>query len=1054
MTAATACRTCGTEPRLGARFCDACGSPIAPATEHAEYKQVTVLFADVVQSMDIATAVGAERLREIITELVDRATAVVKRCGGTVDKFTGDGIMALFGAPTAMEDHAVRACLAALDIQQETRRLAAEIDHRDGITLQLRVGLNSGEVIVGETGSGPMGYTAVGEQVGMAQRMESVAAPGAVVLSESTARLVENTAVLGEPELVQIKGVNDPLPVRRLLGVGEHRPRRRGESSLVGRAWELNTLTGILEDAISGAGYVVNIVGPPGIGKSRLVRETAAIAAARGVAVFTTYCESHARDIPFHVVARLLRAGMGVEDLDAGAARARLRAQVPDADPDDLRLFDDLLGIADPAAALPDIAPDARRRRLTALVDAVALARREPGVWVIEDVHWIDEVSESMLADFLTVAPQVPSLVLITCRPEYRGALTRVSGAQTLALRPLTDAQASALTTELLGANPSLGGLAAQVAARAAGNPFFVEEIVRDLAERGVLHGRPGAYQLRGDVAEVEVPATLQASLGARIDRLGPTAKKTLNAAAVIGARFDAGLLTDIIDNADVTALMEAELVDQVMFTPRAAYAFHHPLIRTVAYESQLKSDRAQLHRRLAAVIEQRDPGTADENAPLIAEHLEAAGDLHAAFAWHMRAGTWSTNRDIAAAHTSWRRARQVADRLPADDPDRTAMRIAPRTLLSGSAWRVGGSGADTGFEELRELCTAAGDQRSVVIGMAGPVLEQYTNARRREASRLATQHVRLLESIGDPTLTVALCTVTLAAKQETAEMAEALRVAQRVIDLADGDPTMGDLILGSPLAIAIATRGVAHFCLGMAGWRDDLRQAVTMARAVDPMTLAAVMWFTYITAIPYGVLLPDATALRDTAEALALAEQSGDDFAVDVARTARGVTLVRQDGAEREAGLDLLAKIRERALNERFSLHALPIADIHIAREKARLGDLDGTIGLSRAVVDELFDSGGSVWIALATTVLVEALLQRGGDEDVEDAQTAIDRLAAVPTDPGFVLHEITLLRLRALLARAHGDAATYTRFRDRYRDMARTLGFEGHIAWAEAMT
>jgi adenylate cyclase len=1054
MTAATACRTCGTEPRLGARFCDACGSPIAPATEHAEYKQVTVLFADVVQSMDIAAAVGAERLREIITELVDRATAVVKRCGGTVDKFTGDGIMALFGAPTAMEDHAVRACLAALDIQQETRRLAAEIDHRDGITLQLRVGLNSGEVIVGETGSGPMGYTAVGEQVGMAQRMESVAAPGAVVLSESTARLVENTAVLGEPELVQIKGVNDPLPVRRLLGVGEHRPRRRGESSLVGRAWELNTLTGILEDAISGAGYVVNIVGPPGIGKSRLVRETAAIAAARGVAVFTTYCESHARDIPFHVVARLLRAGMGVEDLDAGAARARLRAQVPDADPDDLRLFDDLLGIADPAAALPDIAPDARRRRLTALVDAVALARREPGVWVIEDVHWIDEVSESMLADFLTVAPQVPSLVLITCRPEYRGALTRVSGAQTLALRPLTDAQASALTTELLGANPSLGGLAAQVAARAAGNPFFVEEIVRDLAERGVLHGRPGAYQLRGDVAEVEVPATLQASLGARIDRLGPTAKKTLNAAAVIGARFDAGLLTDIIDNADVTALMEAELVDQVMFTPRAAYAFHHPLIRTVAYESQLKSDRAQLHRRLAAVIEQRDPGTADENAPLIAEHLEAAGDLHAAFAWHMRAGTWSTNRDIAAAHTSWRRARQVADRLPADDPDRTAMRIAPRTLLSGSAWRVGGSGADTGFEELRELCTAAGDQRSVVIGMAGPVLEQYTNARRREASRLATQHVRLLESIGDPTLTVALCTVTLAAKQETAEMAEALRVAQRVIDLADGDPTMGDLILGSPLAIAIATRGVAHFCLGMAGWRDDLRQAVTMARAVDPMTLAAVMWFTYITAIPYGVLLPDATALRDTAEALALAEQSGDDFAVDVARTARGVTLVRQDGAEREAGLDLLAKIRERALNERFSLHALPIADIHIAREKARLGDLDGTIGLSRAVVDELFDSGGSVWIALATTVLVEALLQRGGDEDVEDAQTAIDRLAAVPTDPGFVLHEITLLRLRALLARAHGDAATYTRFRDRYRDMARTLGFEGHIAWAEAMT
>jgi adenylate cyclase len=565
--AALVCGSCGTELPPNSKFCNECGAAVATATTVAEYKQVTVLFADVVHSMEIAAAVGAERLREIMTELVDRATAVVKRYGGTVDKFTGDGVMAVFGAPVALEDHAVRACLAALDIQEETRRLAAEIERRDDITLQLRVGLNSGEVIVGETGSGPMGYTAVGAQVGMAQRMESVAPPGGVVLSESTARLVENTAVLGEPELVWIKGAGDPMPVRRLLGVGEHRPRRRGESSLVGRAWELNTISGILEDAVSGAGYVGNIVGLPGIGKSRLVRETAAIAAARGVAVFTTYCESHARDLPFHVVARLLRAGMGVEDLDADAARAHLRTQVPDADSDDLLLLDDLLGIRDLAVALPDIAPDARRRRLTALIDAAALARTEPSVYVIEDVHWIDEVSESMLADFLTVVPQVPSLVLITYRPEYHGALTRVSGAQSIALRPLSDAQTSALTAELLSSAPSMIGLAELIASRAAGNPFFVEEMVRDLAERGVLHGHPGAYLLPGDVADVEVPATLQASLGARIDRLDPIAKRTLNAAAVIGSRFDAALLTSVIDNADVTALVAAELVDQVMFT-------------------------------------------------------------------------------------------------------------------------------------------------------------------------------------------------------------------------------------------------------------------------------------------------------------------------------------------------------------------------------------------------------------------------------------------------------------------------------------------------------
>src|SRR5271168_3180247 len=201
MTAVAACRTCGAEPLVNARFCHGCGSPVAESETPAEYKQVTVLFAGVVHSMEIATAVGAERLREIMAELVTRAAVVVHRFGGTVDKFTGDGIMAVFGAPAALEDHAVRACLAALGIQEEADQLAADIRRRDGIELLVRVGLNSGQVIAGEIGSGPFGYTAVGDQVGMAQRMESAAPPGGVMLSESTARLVGTTAVLGERQL-------------------------------------------------------------------------------------------------------------------------------------------------------------------------------------------------------------------------------------------------------------------------------------------------------------------------------------------------------------------------------------------------------------------------------------------------------------------------------------------------------------------------------------------------------------------------------------------------------------------------------------------------------------------------------------------------------------------------------------------------------------------------------------------------------------------------------------------------------------------------------------
>jgi class 3 adenylate cyclase len=236
MTAATACRTCGTEPRDGARFCDGCGAPVTEHDTHAEYKQVTVLFADVVHSMDIAATVGPERLREIMTELVERSAAVVTRYGGTVDKFTGDGIMAVFGAPVSLEDHAVRACLAALGVQEEARRLAVGVHDRDGVDLRLRVGLNSGQVIAGEIGSGPFGYTAVGEQVGMAQRMESVAPLGGVMLSASTARLVEGVATLGESELVQIKGADAPVPARQLLSMGDgHRAVGRAESNLVGQ---------------------------------------------------------------------------------------------------------------------------------------------------------------------------------------------------------------------------------------------------------------------------------------------------------------------------------------------------------------------------------------------------------------------------------------------------------------------------------------------------------------------------------------------------------------------------------------------------------------------------------------------------------------------------------------------------------------------------------------------------------------------------------------------------------------------------------------------------
>jgi class 3 adenylate cyclase len=1055
VTAVVVCGSCGTGLRENAKFCDECGAPTAASADAAEYKQVTVLFADVVRSMDIAAAVEVERLREIMTDLVERSAAVVQRYGGGSVEYTGDGLMALFGAPVALEDHAFRACLAALAIQEEANRLAAEVQRRDGVGLRLRVGLNSGRVIAGEIGSGSLGYTATGQPVGFAQRMESVAPPGGVMLSESTARLVEHTVMLGEPEWVRIKGANEPVCVRRLVAISPRDGQSgRAEVGLVGRGWEIAALDAMVDRAFGGRGGVVNVVGPPGIGKSRTAREAAALAASRGVEVFWAFCESHAGDIPFHVVAQLLRAGTGVVDLDREAARMRVRARVPDADPQDLLLFDDLLGIADPDVPLPQIDPDARRRRLTALINAASLARTEPALYVIEDAHWIDAVSESMLADFLTVIPRTPSMVLITARPEYQGALTQVHGAQTIALAPLGDSDTTVLIGELLGSDPSVTELAAIIAERAAGNPFFAEEMVRELVQRGVLAGERGGYVCGTNATEVTVPATVQAAIAARIDRLTIPSRRTLNAASVIGARFGAELLVALGIDAVFDELLSAELIDQVRFTPSAEYAFRHALICAVAYESQLKSDRAEWHRRLAATIQESDPESVEENAALIAEHLQAAGELHAAYGWHMRAGAWSTNRDVGAARISWERACKIADALPADDPDQLSMRIAPRTMLCATDWQARDVQESRGrFAELRELCSAAGDKVSLAIGMTGLGTEHLFSGRSREGSRLASEQMALLESIGDPTLTIGLAFVAFANWFASGEFGEIVRWSQTIVDLAAGDPTKGaGFGMGSPLAIAVAFRGVARWWLGRPGWRQDLHDALAMARNSDPATLGVVVTWTYGAAIAYGVLRADDSALHTIEEAVQTAQEASSDIAVIFAEySLAGALLYRDAAAERHRGLEMMVQAREWQRERMPSL--VPLTELLAAQERTRRGDRDAAILTMRNAVGQLDQEGRLGYRVWGTGALVEALLERGAEGDLAEAQEAIDRLAELSAHDGSAIREIALLRLRALLARVRGDDVGYRDLVSRYHAMAQSLGFEGHIAWAEAM-
>jgi adenylate cyclase len=419
-----------------------------------------------------------------------------------------------------------------------------------------------------------------------------------------------------------------------------------------------------------------------------------------------------------------------------------------------------------------------------------------------------------------------------------------------------------------------------------------------------------------------------------------------------------------------------------------------------------------------------------------------------------MRAGTWLTFRDFKAARQSWQRASQVADQLPAEGPGREAMRIAPRALLCASSFRVAGAIDEFGFEELCRLAGAADDKASQALAMAGHVVGFVFHGRYHESSQLAAELTGLLESIGDPVLTVALLGQAAFAKLVNGEIAEALRLTDRVIELAAGDPHMGQLLIESPLAHAIMTRAAARMCLGASGWRHDVEQAVPMCREFLPVGQAFMLLWKYAFGIMAGAVLPDVAAVPQTAEILELAGQLSDDHTLEVARFLHGFVLAKRGGPDAVRGWSLLAEAREAATQYRSVAVFVPLIDIELGREKARTGHLDDAIELLTSVTENEFAANVLGTYGFAADVLVESLLERSGSADVQAAQAEIDRLAAVHTDAGFVWNEFWLLRLRALLARARGDEAEYRQFADRYRAMAVDLDYQGHIAVAEAMT
>jgi class 3 adenylate cyclase/tetratricopeptide (TPR) repeat protein len=798
------CPACGHSVGERAKFCEECGQrlspPAAPSERSArdytprhladriltsraalegERKQVTVLFADVEGSMELAEGLDPERWHAILDRFLQILAGGVHRFEGTVNQYTGDGIMALFGAPLAHEDHAQRACYAALHLRDELRRYTEELKRTEGVSFAARLGLNSGEVVVGRIGDDlRMDYTAQGHTVGLAQRMEQLAAPGNVYLTAETAERVAGFAALRDLGEFSVKGATHPVRVFELEGPGPLRSRfdlsrARGLSYFTGRTDEMSTLEGALEVVKAGESRVVGVVGNAGVGKSRLCFEFLQRCRERGIATAEICGVSHGRGIPLLPWLAFTRSVFGVTDRDdARTAREKVAGRVVLLD-ESLReylpfLFD-FLGIAPPDQAPLELDAEAWRRTFVEYANrhTEARARQRPGVFLLEDLHWFDPVSEAVLREYVAArvsSRETSTLLVLNFRPEYGIEWIRDSAYRPIALAPLGPEDIRRLLRDLLGDDPSVAALPALVEERTEGNPFYIEEVVQALADGGQLEGARSAYRLVTPVEAIEVPETISAVLAARIDRLGDAPKALLQTAAVIGRSLAepllaraAGLAEDELA-ASLDALREAGMVFEESLFPVRELAFKHALTQEVAYRSQLDSRRAAVHAEVGRTLEATAGDHLDEQAALIAHHWEAAAEPLAAARWHRRAAAWANALDPAAALDHWQRVRSLLA-AQADSAEILALRTEACAEILFGSWRAGLQEAEwsAAYAEGRALAERSGDTATLaalISGLAG--LRGFAGENRAEVE-LLEEAFELAEGSGDFALQASL---------------------------------------------------------------------------------------------------------------------------------------------------------------------------------------------------------------------------------------------------------------------------------------------------------
>jgi predicted ATPase/class 3 adenylate cyclase len=800
---ARACANCGTQLSATAKFCPECAHPVAGGTvtqprftspgaytpKHlaekiltsksaleGERKQVTILFADMKGSMELLADRDPEDARKILDPILERMMEAVHRYEGTVNQVMGDGIMGLFGAPLAHEDHAVRACYAALRMQESVKKYAAEIQRAEGIPIQIRVGVNSGEVVVRSIESDlKIDYTAVGQTTHLAARMEQMAMPGSIMLTADALRLAEGYVQVKSIGPVNVKGLSEPIDVYEVTGAGPVRSKlqaaaARGFTRFVGRSAEFETLCQALEGAGAGNGQVVALVGEPGVGKSRLFWEFTHSRRTVDWLILESGSVSYGKTTAYLPVIDLLKAYFTIEDRDdVRKIREKVTGKLLTLDksleatvPAFLTLLD--VPVDDQQWQLLD--PPQRRRRTLEAIKRLLLreSQVQPLLVVMEDLHWIDSETQSFLDSLIESLPTARMFVLVNYRPEYQHGWGNKTYYTQLRIDPLPAESAEQLLHSLLGNDLGLEPVTRLLIARTEGNPFFLEESVHTLAETKVLVGEPGAYRIAKPIESIQVPATVQAVLAARIDRLPSEEKRLLQSASVIGKDFQFVLLQAIAELADeplrhgLAQLQAAEFLYEASLFSELEYTFKHALTHEVAYKSLLRASRQNCHERIAHVLEERFPDIVETQPQLLAHHYTEAGLGAMALPYWQRAGDRANER---AAHTEaisylskgLELLKALSETLECRQHELSLYTALGRTLKDVRGY--GDPEVEQAYMRARELCRQIGEAPQLFSTLLGLSIYFVVRAELQTARELGEQLLDIARGVKDPVLLV-----------------------------------------------------------------------------------------------------------------------------------------------------------------------------------------------------------------------------------------------------------------------------------------------------------